>query len=168
MRSITTSVAAAVLAVIVGTSGVPAASAGVPDVPTSCASVGSAAHRAQVLAGLTGSPGPATYTNGPKGATTILSCSWFGGDVTGATVRVAKASVLASRSAVRSLLASGYTCISLSVGRQCQKIWHRSYFGNPFIQVRRTLYTKDLWLDVTWSNLDFTPIWSDLATAVKK
>lgn len=91
-----------------------------PDLPTACDTLGTAATRAETTKGLelVESTGGAEQA-GPEGSTPELTCEWFGGDVTGITVTISTMSPAAATAVTDARDDQGYECSQDLGGRLC-------------------------------------------------
>ena len=137
------------------------------NIPASCDDVGTPEHRAATIDQL--EPQPTDGGGGPEmpqGLEIALHCSWFAGDVTGAGFIVYKTDDAAASAFRAAREMHGSTCEGDDSAWTCSKTSTSDYQGNPIEQVSSYRYADGVAVESSWSNLDFQPMFDDLATAI--
>ncbi|MCL2455027.1 MAG: hypothetical protein FWD18_06975 [Micrococcales bacterium] len=138
--------------------------AAVLNLPTDCRTLGSATTRAETVdrVELIDLRGDEWEDYGehlrpaPEGATLVLRCDWFAGDVTGMDLRISTATPDAVTAAVRGLSSQGYTCEPSRdfAGTLCEQPGEVSYEEYRASALELVAARDGVWVYMSTSNMD--------------
>ena len=137
------------------------------NLPTDCSTLGTPESRAVTVDGLNFQGGDYSQfvRPAPANATLALGCDWFIGDATGLLVLISTADAADVAAAAAALPAEGYTCTTDDFGAPvCQLITPNSQY--PVDGVETIVAREGVWVYMQTSNLDGTPLLSDIVDGI--
>jgi hypothetical protein len=137
------------------------------NLPTDCSTLGTPGSRAVTIDGLNFQGGDYSQfvRPAPANATLALGCDWFIGDATGMLILISTADAADVAAAAAALPAEGYTCTTDDFGAPvCQLVTPNSQY--PVDGVETILAREGVWVYMQTSNLDGTPLLSDIVDGI--
>lgn len=137
------------------------------NLPTDCSTLGTSESRAVTIDGLNFQGGDYSQfvRPAPSGATLALGCDWFVGDATGLLILISTAADADVAAAAAALPAKGYTCTTDDFGAPvCQLVTPNSQY--PVDGVETIVAREGVWVYMQTSNLDGTPLLSDVVDGI--
>jgi hypothetical protein len=139
--------------------GTPAAAAFT--LPADCTAIASSATLTALFADIPSrTPGDLQNRPAPASATKKLTCSWFAGDTTGGDVIYYSAPAAADQAYLAVMQANGFTCTAALGGTRCDKTTPNTQY--PVDTVETTFTRDDVWIYLSMTNVDATPLLPDL------
>jgi hypothetical protein len=137
------------------------------NLPTDCSTLGTPESRAVTIDGLNFQGGDYSQfvRPAPANATLVHGCDWFIGDATGLLVLISTADAADVAAAAAALPAEGYTCTTDDFGAPvCQLVTPNSQY--PVDGVETIVAREGVWVYMQTSNLDGTPLLSDIVDGI--
>jgi hypothetical protein len=137
------------------------------NLPTDCSTLGTPGSRAVTIDGLNFQGGDYSQfvRPAPANATLALGCDWFIGDATGMLILISTADAADVAAAAAALPAEGYTCTTDDFGAPvCQLVTPNSQY--PVDGVETIVAREGVWVYMQTSNLDGTPLLSDIVDGI--